>query len=661
MKNEDPFSIFSSIGVTGDLSGKFKTAWTEGALDIDGATDKRWGVHHTKNYLGTSISRFRIFWFGGVIVVGFLIIFLRVFYLQGIKGNVYRGQAEGNRLRLASIPSERGIIYDRYNKELVRNIPSFTLALIPQDLPQAPVEREAVLTKVAGISGLKKDDLVALLNKYGSYGLESLVVKENLDYETALTLYIQNADLPGVAVESGTKRQYLYTVPGSSSSTPSLSHVLGYVGKLTDDELTALHPQGYLLSDQIGRTALEKQYETELRGIYGQKKIEVNAMGKEQTVLAVNPPVPGNNLILSIDLEAQQVLEKLMKASSEKSGKKRMAAVAMNPNTGEILAMVSYPSFNNNDFSGGISADKYKAYLADSDRPLFNRVISGTYPPGSTVKLTVSAGALQENIVTRATSFLSNGGLHVAQWFFKDWKAGGHGITNVTKALAWSVNTFFYYVGGGYDKFVGLGLDRLLFYFRAFNISQKTGIDLPGEASGFLPSRTWKQQHKGESWFIGDTYNLSIGQGDMLVTPLQVAVWTAAIANGGTIVTPHLATKLVDPADKKTAVLTYPSHTTGISPANIAIVQDGVRECVMSGTCQLLKTLPFTSAAKTGTAQWSSTSPTHAWFTSFAPFEKPQIVVTVLVESGGEGSFASMPIARDFLAWWGKKYLAPHG
>jgi penicillin-binding protein 2 len=270
----------------------------------------------------------------------------------------------------------------------------------------------------------------------------------------------------------------------------------------------------------------------------------------------------------------------------------------------------------------------------------------------------VAAAALEEGVITPQKTIMSVGGFKVGSWFFKDWKAGGHGPTNLLKAMAWSVNTYFYYIGGGYGDFVGLGLERLTQYFSKFNLGKETGIDLPGENSGFVPTEKWKKETKGEPWYIGDTYNLSIGQGDLLVTPLQVAVWTAAIANSGNVVHPYIGAKLKSTVEGQNISLIPSLKAKEIISGNTAYwVRQAARECVLTGSCYMLRNLPFTSGGKTGTAQWSSTKDTHGWFTAFAPFDNPQIVVSVLVEEGGEGAYVSMPVTRDFLVWWSKKYL----
>lgn len=633
----------------GNLEGKYSHNWVEESFNFENQSGKQIPLTHTKTYLGTSISKKKIFIIAVIIGLALTLVMGRVVYLQIVRGDYYRGLAEGNRIRLRPIFSERGIIYDRFHTELVENVPNFSLTMVPQDLPRDQEKRQEIVERVSSLSGVDKNQITELLKKYSSYSYASLVLKENLNYESALKLYIQSSQLPGISIEKGSKRKYV-----STSSTLSISHLLGYLGKLNDEEITNLKDKGYLLFDNIGKTGLEKVYESELRGKYGIKKVEVNATGHEQNVLAEDPPIPGKNLVLTLDLEAQKKLEELTQKMLTHTNRKRAAAIAMDPRDGSILAMVSLPAFDNNEFSGGITQTNYDKYNKNPDHPLFNRAIGGTYPSGSTVKLIVAAAALQEKIVTLGTTFLSTGGLQLGDRFFRDWKPGGHGTTNVSRALAWSVNTFFYYVGGGYKSFTGLGIDKIVKYMKDFGIAQETGIDLTGEAAGFVPSKEWKLQTKKEVWYVGDTYNLSIGQGDLLVTPLQVAVWTAAVANGGKVVQPHLASKWEESHNE--VALKFDSHSVSVSAENLNIVRLGMKDCVSYGSCQLMKSLPFSSGGKTGTAQWNANKENHAWFTSFAPYDNPKIVVTVLVEEGTEGAVVAEPIARDFLAWWAKKY-----
>lgn len=650
-------------------------AWVEESFDIETTEAQTLGISHTRLYVGTIMRGKRIWYIFGIMLLGIIILWSRTFYLQIIRGNEFITKAEGNRLRTIPIVAERGIIYDRFNQELVHNVPSFSLSIIPQGLPnpvsQAP-EREAIISRLSTVTGLSVEEINKQLDRARASTYQTLTIKENLDYNTALSLYIENNDLPGIVINTGSRRWYgplpsstvavsKNSVTTTTSSYPqSISHILGYTGKLNDTEWEDFKSKDYLQTDSLGKTGIEKMYEPYLRGIYGKKIIEVDALEREQTTISVEPPSPGKNINLTIDLEAQTVLEQALRQALATNKKTRGSAIALNPNTGEIYALVSYPAFNSNDFSGGISSTTYAAYLNNSDHPLFNRAIGGNFPPGSTLKPVVASAALEEHVITSQTSVLSNGGIRVDKWFFPDWKTGGHGITNVTKALAWSINTFFYYVGGGYKDFKGLGARKVLEYFTKFGLGSKTGIDLPGENSGFIPSPEWKESVKHEPWYVGDTYNISIGQGDTLVTPLQVAEWTATVANGGYRIAPHLLEKIVDPVTKKAEDYSVPKPTsTIVSASTISVVRQGMRECVTYGSCKMLSSLPFPAAGKTGTAQWSHTKDTHAWFTAFAPYNNPQVVIAVLVEEGGEGSSVSQPVALQFLSWWGKKYLTP--
>lgn len=638
------------------LSGKYKYVWVEESFNFENPFNRQKPVSATDDFLGLSVDlkKIKILFF--IILFGLGAVFGRLFYLQILKGNENRFLAENNRVRLKPIPAERGIFYDREGRELVQNVPSFSLSIVPQDLPPEKSRREEIIKAISAVSGVPEQNIQDLLKRYGSYSYESLIIKENLDYESALNLYIQNSELPGVLVEKGTKRKYLSGQEAEENKVVSFSHILGYLGKLDNEEQTEKIQEGYLSFDSLGKAGLEKYYEKDLRGKFGWKKIEVDAEGRQQAVLAEEAPEPGKNIFLTVDADAQRQLEDLIKNYAAKSGKKRIAGIALNPADGGVLAMVSWPSFDSNDFSGGITYDKYQSYLQDPDRPLFNRAVGGKYPSGSTVKPVIAAAALQEKVITKTTAILSTGGVEVGDKIFKDWRAGGHGATNVIRALAWSVNTFFYYVGGGYKNFTGLGLEKISRYMTLFSIGEKTGLDLPGESGGFLPSREWKEE-KGEHWYVGDTYNISIGQGDLLVTPIQAAVWTAAVANGGHVIVPHFTNQMEIPSKKMTFVYKpMIKNENFISPYNLAVVKEGMGACVTDGSCSLLITLPFKTGAKTGTAQWSQSKDTHAWFTAFAPYENPQIVVTILVEEGGEGGAAAMPIARDFLSWWGKKY-----
>ena len=414
----------------------------------------------------------------------------------------------------------------------------------------------------------------------------------------------------------------------------------------------------YSLIDYVGKTGIEYFYEKELKGVSGKKNIEVDALGRQKKVINEIPAKNGYNIRLSLDLGLQLKAEEILKKHLENKKLNRASFIALNPSDGSVLALISLPAYNNNLFSGGISQDNYNELLNNPNRPLLNRAISGEFPAGSTIKPVFSAAALQEGVINEKTSFLSTGGLRISQWFFPDWKAGGHGNINVRSAIAWSVNTFFYYIGGGYGDFSGLGLDKLMDYAKLFGLGQKTGIDLPAEASGFLPSAKWKEDNINEPWYIGDTYHLSIGQGYLLTTPLQVANYTAAIANGGTLYKPHMVSEIFD--ENGEVISKYQGEVIKnnfIDFKNMETVRLGMKDAVDYGSARLLSYLSVPSAGKTGTAQWSSTKDTHAWYIGFAPYENPEIAFVVLVEEGGEGSSTATPIASEILKWYFEERL----
>lgn len=658
-KQESPvFFIEGKKGIK--MDGQYKLSWVEESLVLGEAQQNEKVIDSGSSHMGSSFSHKRyllLFWF---ILLCLSSIFGRLLYLQLIKGDEYRTLAEGNRQRITPIPSERGLIFDRLGVQLTQNIPNFALTVVPQDLPRDSENLNEIIQKLSEITNHDSSEIAETIEKYKHYQRDSIVIREDIPYETALLLQIQATDLPGIHIQRGSKRLYLHdeSAVDENNSTGvqdfnSLSHILGYVGKLSTEELGEYYEKGYLPSDSLGKTGVEKTYESYLRGIYGRKKIEVNASGIEQAVLVEESPTPGTHIVLSIDSVMQKNLEYFMRKRLEKNNKSKAAGIVMNPQNGEILALVSLPSFDNNDFSGGIDAATYNSYSQDENNPLFNRAISGTYPSGSVIKPAIAAAALQEGIINSNTSFLSVGGLAVGPWFFPDWLSGGHGQTNVRKSLAWSINTFYYYIGGGYGDFVGLGVNRITDYLKKFGFSKKLDIDIPSEAPGFLPSKEWKEKTKGERWYVGDTYNLSIGQGDFLTTPLQIASMTATIANGGTIYKPHVVRGIIDPLLGEEKKFEPEIISSGfIDGGNVEIVRLGMKDCTDYGSCWDLRGLPFSSGGKTGTAQWSNTKSTHAWFTSFAPFDNPEIVVTILVEEGGEGSEVAEPIAGEFYRWW---------
>jgi len=580
-----------------------------------------------------------------VLVIIFALFLGKALYLQTFEGDAYRAVAEQNRTRTLVLPATRGVMYDSQGRQLVQNAPAFTLVITPSELPSERSERLSVLEEAARLADLSPTDLdLAIANDSGKEG-DAIPVDLPLSYESALKLYLAEERLPGISAELFTVRSY------EEGPLSALSHVLGYTGFISPEEYEAKRASGYQRTDKLGKQGLEASYETILRGSPGTRTVEVNALGRSETLIRKEEPVAGYNLRLTLDGELSLFIEERLAASLSVIGKRRGTVIVLNPRDGGVRALVSTPGYDNNAFAEGISPNVYRALLEDEDRPMFPRAVMGEFPPGSTFKPTVAAIALEDGLISEKTSFLSTGGVAVASWFFPDWKAGGHGTTNVVKAIAESVNTFFYIIGGGLGDFRGLGIERITEQAKLFGFGEPTGIDLPEEANGFLPSKAWKEEVKGERWYIGDTYHAAIGQGDILVTPLQMAVATSVLANGGVLFEPHL---LASTERNGVEIQFEPVVRSGevMSRETISVVRRGMRQAVTEGSARSLALLPKPVAGKTGTAQAGGDRENHAWFTSFGPYENPELVVTVLIEEGGEGSAVAAPLARDIYAWW---------
>jgi len=613
--------------------------------DLPTAFEMAEGSQDTGGYIGLTVSGPRLLAYFIVLGAGLALMALRLIQVQLIDGAFYQDQAERNRTRVVWTPSQRGIIYDRNGKTLVGNVPDFSATLRPADLPAEP-ERSRAIGRLAEILGRSAAEIGSDAAAVSDHSGGIAVVGEHLSHDQAVLVAIEAARTSAVSLVQGARRDYL-----ASEEVNSLSHIIGFEGRPTDADLSSetIH---YLPSDLIGKTGLEKYYEPLLRGSYGRQTVEIDALGRRKKIISEEVSVPGQNLVLSIDLDLQRQAEKIFKEELKAAGKTRGSLVILQPATGEVLAMISEPAFDDNLFARGISPADYRVLTENRDNPMFNRAIAASLPAGSTFKLVVSSAALQEGVIGPNTTVLSTGGIRVDKWFFPDWKAGGHGLTNVTKAIAESVNTFFYAVGGGLDQLAGLGVDRIIRYASKFGFGRQLGIDLAGEGAGFLPSKEWKEKVKGESWYIGDTYHLAIGQGDILVTPLQIAAMTAAIANGGKLIRPRVVNATTTSDGGRTVREPEVIDPQVVDPANVDLVRRGMRQAVTSGSARSLGGLPVAVAAKTGTAQWSSTRPTHAWFTSFAPYNDPKLVVTVVIEEGGEGSVTAAPVANRLYAWY---------
>lgn len=584
----------------------------------------------------------------------FLPLFLKSFYLQVLNFASFREKATRHSLRENVISPPRGMIYDRNKKILAKNIPSFQLALIPSDLPQDENKKSEILKTLSGIFKIPISEIKEAISEREERPFEPIIIKENISYTEALITESKFDQFSGVVVLKEPRRQYDDSI---------FSHLLGYIGRINKEEYEELKNKGYGISELLGKSGLELSHEEELRGTPGRQILEVDASNRIIRHLADKEPQAGKSLILTIDSDLQKKVYEALSKGIMRAHKNRGAAVALNPQTGEVLALVSFPSFDNNLFTKGISKKEYQKISSDPNFPLFNRAISGTYPIGSTIKPVIASAGLQEGIINYSTSIYDPGTIYITNpynpkivYSFSCWKRSGHGWFNVIDALSWSCNVFFYHVGGGYKGFKGLGASLLTHYLELFGLGEKTGIDLPGEASGLVPTPSWKEKEKKEPWYLGDTYLLSIGQANLLVSPLQIANYTAAISNGGILYEPQLTKEILDPEGKpikefKSEVI----RKLPVSGENLSIVREGMRKTITSGTAQLLSSLKVEVAGKTGTAQFGAfNEKSHAWFTAFAPYNKPQIVLTVLVEEGGEGSQVAVPIAREILEWYFK-------
>jgi penicillin-binding protein 2 len=601
-------------------------------------------------FLGKFLSEKKINILLFVFFFGLMILLLRSAYLQIISGSYYQQLAETNRVKEKPLPATRGLIFDSNKTPLVENVPFFDALVLPKDLSLNTSKRAEQIKAISDLLEIEEKQIIEILNKQPENFKYPLIVRENINYDEALLLMIKAKQAPGLYIEIRNQRQYLFSV--------DFSHILGYQGKISDQELTDKKGQDYLFNDYIGKTGLELSYEPILRGKFGKEGVEVDAAGQEKKVLYYQEPTNGNNLILGIDLRVQQKVREILNNYLLRLNKQKGAVVMENPQNGQILALVSLPDFDDNLFATGISTEDYKKLIENEAQPLFDRAIKGEYPSGSTIKPVVAAGALEEGLITDQTTVNSTGGLRLYdRWFFPDWAAGGHGLTNIYKAISWSVNTYFYMIGGGYEDFKGLGVEGLEKYFKMFGMGEKTGIDLPGEATGLVPNPVWKKQVKNEDWFIGDTYHIAIGQGDILVSPLQIANYTAVFVNGGKLYRPHLVKEIYSNQSQSIIVEPQVLRENFISQENLDIVKKAMRQTVTSGSAQSLNNLNVAVGGKTGTAQWHTEKKPHAWFTGFAPYTNPEVVITVLVEEGGEGSAVSVPITYDILNWYFNDYL----
>jgi len=644
-----------------------------------------------------------------IIVLAFLTLAGQLWRLQIVQGDTYRWKANNNRFRVVSLQAPRGVIYDRRGYILARNRPRHQVAVMPEDLPQEEAEQERVLRRLLRLlqTPLSSEEVTARPDEASSasaaastspartpLSLEEMkakiaeacrggsfrpvLVNDNVPRDTALVIEEESINLPGVQVLVQPRREY--------PSGALTSHVIGYTGPIPRESVDVYTERGYAPTDQVGLAGLELTFEDDLRGQAGHKLIMVDVHGREvRTVGQPQAPIPGHNLILTLDLELQQVVEDALRRGVQAANSRSGVAIIMDPRDGAVLAMVSLPTYDNNLFAEGISVEEYAALSEDPDRPLVNHAISGIYPPGSTFKIIPAAAGLEEGVITPRTLLgdgedgANDGVIWLPNKYFPDdrrqdqpfycWshKHGfGHGRINLVQAIAVSCDIFFYQLAGGYYEFEGLGVETLDEYARLFGLGEVTGIDLPGEHRGLVPDPKWKRLTYAENWVTGDTYNMAIGQGFILATPLQMLNATAAVANDGYLYRPQLVYQITD-ADGNVLRAFTPEliRELPIAKEHLALVREGMYQAVNweHGTATKAALPDIAVAGKTGTAEFfidrnrdgwpdrdaKGNLPTHAWFTAFAPYEDPEIALVVFIEGGGEGSSAAVPVAAEIL------------
>ncbi len=580
-----------------------------------------------------------------------LVLLAKTFQFQVLENKKFTALANENKFLIHSIKAARGVIYDSRGNQLVFNKSSFDLILNKQKLPSSDYEKIEVLKKVSEIIKENFKDLEKRINEAKD---QNIIILENLDHQTLILLETKITQLSGFKIEQNDIREY--------KDGPSFAHLIGYTGKISKEELKE-NPEVYSGFDYIGREGIEKSYEEALRKNPGKTQIERDAYGNFLSKEIISLPESGNSLVLWLDSELQKKIEEMLHKILENVEAEKAVGVALDPKTGGILALVSIPSYDNNLFSEGADQEALFNLLADPREPLFNLAISGLYPTGSVIKPFVASAALEEEIISPSKKINCEGGIAISHRYEpgittvkQDWRI--HYATNMRKAIAESCNVYFYTIGGGYENQEGLGPSRIKEYLELFGWGNKTGIDLPGEVEGLIPSVEWKKEVKKEPWWDGDTYNLSIGQGDISVTPLQVAAAFVAIANKGTLYKPKGVKQIID-KEKNLIEEISPEilRENFIDPENLQIVREGMRRAVTGedspyASAVSLNSLPIKAAAKTGTAQTSRPDYYHNWITVFAPYDDPQIVLVIMIENVKGIRVATLPVAKEVLNWY---------
>ena len=577
-----------------------------------------------------------------VIIFFILIILARLWFLQIHYGSKYRELADNNRVRMLDVVAPRGTILDREGRTIITNRPSFNIIWVKEDSP----DPDEIIKK---LSRIFNEEIAVLLKRVREAADNPrhipIMLKEDIDWKTLVYIENNHYELPGVRIEVLPRRDYLFNDLGS--------HMIGYLGQINMKELEERKGANYQSGDLLGKRGFEKLYEDELRGEKGTMYMEVDAHGFEQHQLKGKEPLSGNDLQLTIDLDLQLEAEK---AIAGRAG----AVVAMDVQSGRILAFASAPPVHLEDFVGGISTKNWQGLLNNIKRPLVHKTIQGQYPPGSTYKIVTALAGLSKGVITPNTVYYCSGSMRFGNRRYGCWKEGGHGPVSLHRALAESCDVYFYKVG------LKVGVDSLAEYANRMGLGHKTGIDFEYEKSGLIPTAAWKKLAKGVSWQEGETLSIAIGQGFNLVTPLQVCQMTSALANGGILYKPFLIEKIIDPEGHviKGFEPIIDVELIGMEK-NFELIGKGLVGAVNDrhGTGKAARLKDITVAGKTGTAQVVTMEKykevdeedvkykhrDHAWFTSFAPAENPEIAVTVLVEHGGHGGSAAAPVAKKIL------------
>ncbi len=557
------------------------------------------------------------------VIAGLLgVLALRLWQVQIVQGDYFLRLSEENRLRVTSIVAPRGLIVDQRGRPIVVNRPAFTVAVLPLELRQPEQE----LPVVARLLGMDPADIGQKLAEAHDRPFGPVRLRRDVPKAVVAAIEESRMDLPGVVVEIEPVRQYPYR--------ELAAHLLGYLGEVSDRELRTLRLQGYEPGELIGKDGIERTYDRYLRGRNGEIQAEVDAQGRPLRILRTVAAVPGDTVVLGLDLDAQQAAEAAL-------GDRLGAVVAIDPHTGAVVVFASHPAFDPNLFSAGITAPAWNGLLKDPRQPLIDRVLQGGYPTGSVFKIVTASAALDLGLVSPESRFYCPGFYNLGGHIFHDHEA--HGNLNFLDAIAQSCNVVFWTVSRP------VGPVHLAEYARMYGLGQVTGMDMPQESPGVIPDPAWKEQTYRQPWYAGDTLNAAVGQGYVLATPLQVARMLAAVANGGALVTPHAVTGIRTPAGREVLRVSPPSAgRVRVSAQTLAVLQTGLAAVVSRGTAASIQIPGLAVAGKTGTAESAHGKP-FAWFAGYAPADDPRLVVVAMVENAGFGAEFAAPIVQRVL------------